>query len=69
MREKASIALEALLFLGVACWQVWLMTRWLEHGNLRDIIEFTMLGLLAWWPLIRTRIGRDFGRSEPLRTS
>ena len=55
-RYKLSIALEIALWLVTAAWCLWLAKDVKDTGSLRSLFEFVLLGLLVWWPLIRTRI-------------
>lgn len=61
-RERLSLLLEALLWSTVIGWCVYLVwdigNTWKADGSLnrRSAFEFALLGLLVWWPFIRTRI-------------
>lgn len=60
-RDRLALALEALLWcfvLALAVYLVWDIAANLKAGKapIRSVVEFLILGLLVWWPMVRTRI-------------
>lgn len=55
-RYRLSLVLEMILWLVTAGWCLWLAIDVKSTGSIRSMLEFALLGLLVWWPMIRTRI-------------
>lgn len=61
-RERISYALEALLWIGVMGWLIYVVFEGASIAGKtrsipwRNVFEFVLLGALVWWPMIRCRI-------------
>jgi len=60
LREFISLLFETLLWCVVMVWLFYLAYDFSHTMSWRSAFEFVLLGLLVWWPMIRTRVKEGY---------